>query len=315
MSVFPRYAETDWFVTRIIRSIRAQIARKVTRESVVAEIKRLLLIVFSVVLGVGSYVLFQVPQNISWGGAGGIAMILNHLTGISYGTAFWAIAIPMLVLGFFKLGRWKFVSSSLLIVVLWAPLTDIGVSLVGEGFMLTENIVLNAIFGGIVGGISGGLLFQTGTAFPGTGVISRTIQLKTGLPLTQVLLMVDGGIILTLGAVFGWENALAGAFMLMIGGFATDYAMEGPSTTRTVFIVTDEPQRVKAGVFAAVDRGVSEWDVKGGATEDTHTMLMCTITRPECDKLRTAIAQADPTAFVTIGTGHKAHGQGFLPLR
>ena len=78
----------------------------------------------------------------------------------------------------------------------------------------------------------------------GTGIISRVLQLRTGIPVSQLYLVIDGFVIIALGLTFGWERALYGWMMLFILGLASDYVLEGPSVVRIVFIVTDLPEAV-----------------------------------------------------------------------
>lgn len=269
------------------------------------------------VVGILGFTLFQQPSSISWGGAGAISLMLNHYLGLTFRTGYWLVALPMLMLGFFTLGRWQFVAKSIFLVIVWGPLTDLAINFFATTGItpISTNILLNAIFGGILGGISGGLLYSAGVVFPGTGVLSRTIQLKTGLPIGTVYLMIDGIVLFLMGLTFGWENGLVGALMLIIGGQVTDYVMEGPSTARTVSVVTNRPQKVANALMSALEKGVSYWEVTGGYSGEKHYMVTSTIMRSQMGQVKAVVHSADPDAFVTIGMTHKALGAGFVPLQ
>ena len=146
-------------------------------------------------------------------------------------------------------------------------------------------------------------------------MLARVVQLKTGWPLSQIYLMDDGIIIIMLGVVFGWENALYALLMLFINGMASDYLLEGASTTRTATIVTNRPQEVTEALLNTLKRGVTSWEVTGGYTGQKRHMLMCTMSRAQMNDVKTAVADADPEAFVTIGVSHFALGAGFSPLK
>lgn len=284
-----------------------------------AEVGRYTLMLIGMILGVMSYVLFQVPHDISWGGVGGIAILLNQATGMSHGTILYILGVPLLVLGFFTLGRWKFVTKAIIIFITYPLLTDVGMvvlpNLFAGSWPLTDNVLINAIVGGFIGGVSGGLIFKSGTTYPGSSVISRAIQLKTGWPISATYMLVDGGVILAMGMVVGWENALAGLIMLYIGGQATDMVLEGLSTTLTVTVVTDQPTQVTNALIAALNRGVSYWEVTGGYSGEKRFMLMSTIKRSQLTSVRAAVCSADTNAFVTVGVGKTAMGSGFRSLR
>ena len=82
---------------------------------------------------------------------------------------------------------------------------------------------------GILGGIGGGLLYSSGGTLGGTSIISRILRGKSGVPMSQLYLYVDGLIILAGGLVFGWQIVLYGFLTLFLNGLATDYTLEGPS--------------------------------------------------------------------------------------
>ena len=148
----------------------------------------------------------------------------------------------------------------------------------------------------------------------GTGIIGRIIQRKTGKPLSQVYFYTDGLIIAVAGLVFGWEIALYAFLMLFLNGLASDYTLEGPSSTRTATIITNNPQEVTQALLQHLHRGVSYWEVTGGFTGSAHFLVMCTITRPQVALLKQVVAESDPDAFVSIGISHEAYGFGFHSL-
>jgi uncharacterized membrane-anchored protein YitT (DUF2179 family) len=184
-----------------------------------------------------------------------------------------------------------------------------------DKYPLTDDILLSAIYGGIVGGIGGGLIYRSGGTLGGTGIVGRILQQRTGAPLSQVYFYTDGVIILTAGVVFGWEIALYSLLTLFLNGVASDYTLEGPSSVRTVTIITDKPDIVSQALISGLDRGVSQWEVTGKYTGRTHSMLMCTVYRPQVNDVKRIVAGADRHAFVIIGIANQALGFGFAPLK
>jgi len=67
--------------------------------------------------------------------------------------------------------------------------------------------------------------------------------------------------------------------------------------------------------MAGLGRGISQWQITGSYTGETHTMLNCTIYRPQVNDLKRIVADIDSNAFVTIGVAHQALGFGFMPLK
>lgn len=250
--------------------------------------------------------LFLTPSHIAPGGVSGAAIILNHYTGWQVGTTMLILNIPLLILGFRNLGRFHFLTKTLYVVLFYNLGANVVTSYLPQG--ISQNNLLNAIFAGVVGGIGTGIVYRAGGTTASTGVISRILQLKTGVPISQVYFVTDGLIILAAGLTFGWEAALYALVTLFIWGIATDYVLEGPSVIRTAFIVTDQREAVARALLEKLQIGVTAWQGEGMFTEEPHSVLFCTINRAFVDTLRDIVRQADPKAFVVITHGHQATG-------
>ena len=281
------------------------------------ETPRAVLLVCGTFLLAAEYVLFQVPFNIVAGGLSGLALIINLFTDWPIGIMYWAMNIPMFVLGFLYLGRWPFLIRTLIAVSIFSFLIDwlqLVLPPLLTPYPLTDNLLLATVYGGIVGGIGSGLLYRAGGTIGGTSIIGRILQNKTGLPLSQTYFFADGIIILLAGIVFGWELALYGLLMMFISGLASDYTLEGPSTTRVATVITNSPQAVSNALISELGRGVSYWEITGAYTGQQRYMLTSTVSRPQVSQVRQVISNVDPDAFVTISMGHNALGEGFARL-
>ncbi|HEY53642.1 MAG TPA: YitT family protein [Caldilineae bacterium] len=266
------------------------------------------------VLAAINFNIFLAPSKLAPGGVSAIALIINRFSGWPLGLTLFALAIPLLFVGFQYLGRFNFLLRTLYVTVIYTFSVDLLTwRLPAEG--ITADPLLNALFGGVLGGIATGLVFRGRGAFAGTGIISRILQLKTGIPVTQFYMMIDGAIIVALGLTFGWENALYSVIMLFIWGLATDYALEGPSVIRTAFIVTDSPHPVADTLINRMGIGVTAWQGEGMYTNHEHTVLFCTISRPDVETLRSVITEVDDKAFIVIGQGHQSSGGVLKPRK
>jgi len=250
--------------------------------------------------------IFLAPSNLAPGGVFGIAIIINDYTGWPIGLMMLVLNIPMIILGFYHLGRFKFLVSTGYVVLLYNLGVDFMVNWLPPG--ITDDLLLNSLYSAVVGGIGTGLIYRGHGTVAGTGVLGRVLQLKTGMPLSQVYLITDGAVILVAGLLFGWEIALYSMLTLFVWGLVMDYVLEGPSVIRTAFIVTDRPEAVAHAVFEQLGLGVTAWNGRGMFTAAERAILFCTINRPDVNALKSVITGADPHAFVVIGQGHQAMG-------
>jgi uncharacterized membrane-anchored protein YitT (DUF2179 family) len=254
--------------------------------------------------------LFLIPSQIAPGGVSGAAIIINALTGWPVGLTMLALNVPLLILGFHNLGRFRFLARTLYVVLVY----NLGTDLMAGWFTfgsLSDDMFLNALFAGVLGGIGTGLVFRGRGTAAGTSILGRVLQLKTGLPVSQLYLLTDGVVILVAGLVFGWEKGLYALITVFVWGLVTDLILEGPSVVRMAFIVTDAPEAVAEAVISELHLGVTAWPAEGMFTEAQHTVLFCTVSRPFEGALRKVVLQADPDAFFVVGHGHQASGGVF----
>ncbi len=277
-----------------------------TRPQVLRGATDFALLTAGAVLLVYAFRTFMFPYGIAGGGVGGVALVVNDWLGLAPGLTMMLLNIPVVILGYRMLGGVRFLVRTAYVVVVY----NLGVDTIGRLFPAapSDDLLLIALFGGVVSGIGAGLVFRAGGTAAGTGVISRIIQLRTGVPVSQIYLGLDGLVIAMQGLAFGWENALYSLVLLFVNGLALDYVLEGPSVVRTLTVVTDKPEAVSAVVFDTMRVGVTQWQARGMYTDNDRQILFCTVSRAEAPRLVEAIQDADPEAFTVVGHAHQRRG-------
>jgi uncharacterized membrane-anchored protein YitT (DUF2179 family) len=275
----------------------------------------LLLLTAGAALAAANVNLFLAPSSIAPGGVTGTAIILNKLLGWPIGLAMLAMNVPLVAVGYRSLGRFRFLAYTLYTVLLYSLGVDLLARWLPAGG-LSDEVLLNALYGGVLGGIGTGLIYRGGGSAAGTGVLARILQLKTGVPVSQIYLLTDGAVILVASLVFGWEAGLYALITVFVWGLAADFVLEGPSVVRMAFVVTDAPERVADALMKELRLGVTAWPAQGMFTEEDHAVLFCTVSRPQAREFRQVVASADPEAFLVVGHGHQALGGMYgLPER
>ncbi len=268
-------------------------------------------IVLGSVIGALGYSVFQVPFKLAAGGVTGIGIILNHFSGFPVGMTFLVLNIPLMFLGFFQLGRWRFAASTALAVLCFSFSTDffnLYLPNISEKWPITHDLLLASIYAGVLYGIGMGIIYRAGGTMGGTSVPARILHERLGFPLSQSYLFTDGAIIFTAGLVFRWEVALLAILTLILSGIITDFVLEGVSQVRTATIVTKKPEDVRWAILYQLRRGVSLWPIEGGYQRSPRTMVFCTVLRSRVSDLKYCIATVDPDAFMVIGVAQQVVG-------
>ncbi|HIT18397.1 MAG TPA: YitT family protein, partial [Candidatus Fimivivens faecavium] len=86
---------------------------------------------------------FQAPNQIIGGGVAGIATLVNFLTGLPIGTVSFLINVPLLLVGYRKIGR-RFILSTLRVLVILAVTMDYLLAWIPA---YHGNLLLAALFG------------------------------------------------------------------------------------------------------------------------------------------------------------------------
>lgn len=256
-------------------------------------------------------IIFQAPFNIAPAGISGIAVILNHLLPVlPIGLMILIGNIPIQLIAYRFLGGWKVIAATIFTVALYSLMIDAFTPLFNNA-MMSDDRLLNALFGGILGGIGSGIVLAAGGTMGGTSTLGRILQKRYGMPLSSSSVYTDGIVVLAAGLVFGLEGALYAMVTLYIGGVTTDYVLEGPSVIRTSVVITNNPREVADAIIERMGRGVTSWEGTGMYTNQPRSILYVTVTRSQVNELRRIVRTVDPSAFMVVGQGHVAYGVGF----
>lgn len=274
------------------------------------QIWRWVLLTVGSLLGGFAVHLFYAPADVAPSGVSGLGVILNSLIGAPIGLVVLVGNIPIQLLAVRMLGGWRVVARTVYVIVIYSLTIELSAGYFPpEG--ITEDRLLSAIFGGIMGGIAGGMIYRAGATFGGTSTIARILQKRMGTAFSTTYLYTDTLIVLAAGLVFGWPGALYAIVTLFVDGTTADYVLEGPSNIRTATIITNQPEAVSAVLMNQLGRGVTGWDGHGMYTGKERSILFVTVNRPEITTLRQLVFEVDPNAFLVIGQGHTAYGEGF----
>jgi len=279
-------------------------------------IRDTILILVGVVMQAVSLRLFMVPADLASGGVSGISQLIHHYTGWPIGMMVFIGNIPLFLIGWRFLGGRRFAIRTLVAVVTYSFCAD---ALLWLPFFpkagITNDLVLNSLYGAVVSGIGYGLVYRAQGTSGGSDILARILNRWRGISMTQSYLMTDTLVILAAGFVFGWSKALYAIIVLYVSGLVADSTLEGAGTVRTALIVSNEAEQVSQRILEEMERGVTILEGAGGYTGEARPVLYCVVTRSEVQQLKTIVHEADPKAFMVIGVAHEALGEGFQSFK
>ncbi len=252
---------------------------------------------------------FIEPSEISPGGFSGIAIILNHITGFPTGTLLFFLNLPLIVLGFIKLGG-NMVAKTLLSTVVSSVAIDIM-----EVYLpiLSVDKILSSLAGGVLIGVGMAMIFGRGATSGGTDIAAKLIQLNHPyFTLGRLILMMDAVIIATSAVVFGsLEASLYSVLAIIVQTSVLDKILYGAEGGKVAFVITGHPEDLTKAIFKDLGRGVTRVPIIGGYSGESKTMLMCALRRQQVGTFRRVVKTADDSAFLVLADAGEIVGNGF----
>ena len=258
--------------------------------------------------------LFLVPSDLVSGGISGLAQLINHYSNFPIGMIVLLGNLPLFILGWQYLGGPRFAVRTILSIVAFSIFTDTLVLFL-PGVAVTDDMVLNTLYGGLLLGIGLGIVYRGRGTSGGTDILGRILNRHYGITISQAYLITDSVVVLGAGFVFGWSKALYGLVLIYVSGLAAEIALQGTNIIRTAIIVTAETEAVTDAIMNDLERGVTILSGTGGYTGEPKAVIYCTVSRMEINRLKILVHDIDPGAFMVIGQAQEALGEGFKPLK
>lgn len=243
--------------------------------------------------------LFLTPMNLFPIGLMGFVSELTHVIDslfgiqISVDLGYFLFNIPILLLGYFQVGK-RFTVRTLIVVAL----TSIFMSVIPTVAVI-DDVLLSVIASAVIQGIGVALLLNTGASSGGTDIIALYFSLKKNKSFGTFNLIFNGVVVVF--AVFITQDLTTAIYMLILV-FVIGVTIDKIHTTSekyTMIIVTQKSKDVKQTLFSnGVTRGVTVIDSKGGYTGNQSNTLIMTCERSEYPVFSKMIKKADEKAFI-----------------
>lgn len=259
------------------------------------EIKKFVIIIIGAFLNAIAMNLFLIPANVYASGFAGVAQLLSSISGeiLSTGVLLFLLNVPVTILGWQKVGKSFTIYSfiSVLSMSLFMELVPVK--------SLSEDILLNAVFGGVIAAIGVGMTLKWGGSTGGMDIIAMILSRMKDKPVGTYFFTLNAIIIITAGFLYGWEKAL----YTLVTLYALTRVIDTIHTRHqklTAMIVTKKSEQLKKAIHEKLVRGITMVPAKGAFTNESKDMLIIVVSRYELYDLERIIREVDPNAFTNI---------------
>lgn len=262
---------------------------------VVSIIRKILGLTIGAIIYSAGLNLFLIPNHIIDGGITGISLLVQALTGVPFSLLIVVLNLPFFYLGYRRLGAGLAVSSTYAIVVL-----SLFSSIFEEMKPATTDPFLSTIFGGIIIGIGVGIVIKSGGSTDGTEIVAIWMDSKSSFSVGEIIMFFNFFILGASGFVFSWNSAMYSLIAYFICSRMIDAVSTGLDSSKGIFIVTTEYDKVSDAIVHDMHRAVTRLHGQGGFLKDDKDVLYCVVTRLEVTKLKQVVHGIDPSAFLSV---------------
>lgn len=238
---------------------------------------------------------FLLTSNLIDGGVTGVSMLLSAIIGWPLSVLIPLVNAPFIVVGYRYLGKAFAVRSMLGIGGLAAVLALLHFPVV------TNDRVLDAVFGGFFLGAGIGLAVRGQAVLDGTEIAALLISRYSSLvKVGDVILGFNVVLFVIAMAVLGVESALYSILTYMSAARTLDFIIHGIEEYIAITIMSHESDFIRRRITGELGRGVTVYRARGGMSGDEREILYCVVTRLEIGRVKMITREVDPQAFVVV---------------
>lgn len=267
-------------------------------------IVRLLKDVVLISLGIGCAAFglesFLIPNSFIDGGATGISLLINRLTGLPLYALILLINLPFVFMGY-KIVNKQFAFKTALAI------SGLAICVATVHFPeITHDKLLVAVFGGFFLGAGIGLSVRGGAVIDGTEVLAIFLSRKFGTTIGDIIIVINIIIFATASYFLSIETALYSMITYLAASKTLDFVIEGIEEYTGVTIISPHHEEIRQMIINEMGRGVTVYRGKRGHGRNGEIaefdIIYTVVTRLELNRLNTEIQTIDPNSFVVMSS-------------
>lgn len=253
--------------------------------------------------------LFLLPANLISCGTTGIALVVNHMTGIPLSGFILVFNVVMLAVGWWILGK-KFAMTTVISSLFYPIALEVLNRFLGD-VQITQDILLNTVFSGLGLGLSLGIVIRAGASTGGMDIPPLVLKKLFHIPVSASLGVFDFCIMLSQMMFHKGEDLLYGILLLMVISFALNKILLLGTSRTEVKIVSQKAAQIRDVILSKLDRGVTMIHGEGGYLHRQTEIILSVVSNHELPKVEQLARGIDPDCFMIVTRVTEVWGRGF----
>ncbi len=251
---------------------------------------------------------FALPYNMVVSGVSGIGRMLKESMGISITVSVAVINVAFFLMGAVMLGK-KFAASTA--IGTFAYPFFLGVFQHIEVLQhLVDDPLLAAICAGVLDGVGLGLVIRIGGSTGGIDIPAIILNHKFGWKTGTVMSALDILIFLIQIPVTSTNGIILGILYALIYSIVMNRIILLEQGGIQMMIWTDDLPAVNEKLLS-MDMGTTLLKARGGYMREDKEVIYCAASNRNLNRIKRAVLNIDPKAFITITSMSEINGNGF----
>ncbi|QAT50597.1 YitT family protein [Caproiciproducens sp. NJN-50] len=263
----------------------------------------------TLVISAGIY-FFKFPNDFTFGGVSGLAVVLGRITTLSPGSVNFVLNALLVICGFLFLGK-NFGIKTVYTSFLLSGAVWILERLVPMTKPLTDDPMLELVFAVLLPAFGSALLFHAGASSGGTDIIAMILKRYTSVDIGRALFISDFFITMSSFLVFSIKTALFSCLGLLAKSLIVDSVIESINLNKYFNVICSEPEPILDYIVKKLDRSATVCDAVGAYSHHHKYIIFTVMNRAQAVQLRRFIRSVEPDAFLLVCNTSEIIGRGF----
>jgi len=243
---------------------------------------------------------FMIPNHFIDGGITGISILASKAFHIDISLLLIGLNIPFVVVGYKRIGKSFAVQTTIAVILLIVGLNTLNVP------MITDDKILIALFGGFFIGLAIGFIIRSGGVLDGLEVIAHYTNKKSGWSTGEIVMVINTLVILGAVFQFGIEAGMYSILTYFTAMRISDYVVDGFEEYTALTVISEKHENVKSIIVNDFNKAISVFKGERGYLPGSFDInydcdiIMTIVTRLEIHRIKKAILEEDPSAFLYI---------------
>ncbi|MCH5167809.1 MAG: YitT family protein [Erysipelotrichales bacterium] len=239
-------------------------------------ISRLIVLLIGAFIAGLVYNAFVVPNNVVYGGVGGIAIIVSKTTGIDTTLFINLVTIILTIISIFILG-FKKTLYTIVGYLAYIIMVNLTIPIAPYFSFQFESYLLTVVLYSIIGGLGFGLIYKCGFNTGGMDSVIYIFQKYFPVPTSELSNILNGIIIVAGALTFGIIRSIYAIVYLKLQNFISNRTILGVSNNKLCFIKSNNIKEIEDLLTNDLEIGYTLIESTNGIGILKRNIIMCVV--------------------------------------